>query len=30
MISDHDAAVDLVGLDCEEDPLRFERVTWVV
>ena len=30
MISDHDAAGDLAGFDCEEDPVRFEREVWVV
>ena len=29
MIVDHDAAVDLLDIDCE-DPLRFEREVWVV
>ena len=29
MIVDHDAAVDLLSFDCEEDPLRFEREVWV-
>jgi len=30
MIVDHDAAVDLLDFDCEEDPLRFEMEVWVV
>ena len=30
MIVDHDAAVDLLDFDCEEDPLWFEMEVWVV
>ena len=30
MIIDHDAVVDLLDFDCEEDPLWFEREVWVV